>query len=576
MAPTAKPILFHYGPSIYSHRVLWYLWLRGIPYDECVQPPVMPRLDLASIDVGYRKMPLLAIGRDVYCDSRLIISKLEDLYPGSDLAPSTPAEAGTQKLFESYTIDGGIFANAVKLIPYWTDVSLLKNKAFLDDRQKLMGGRRMTREAMEAGRPDGLQHIRQAFELLETTFLADGRNWILGTKGPTLADIDASWPFEWLIVDRNMKDSLPEDHVSEKLYPKVYAWVRRFMGVVEERKKSCSQPTTLDGETMAARIWEAAQTSDVIGFSAIDPLGLKQGDEVEVFPSDYGQMGKSSGKIVGLSTSEVVIRNKQDILLHFPRWNFSIKKASPSTSRPSRSVEPSKRLPRMRMLYHPFSPFARKVMVLAHELGLSQHIELEKVVICPVPFPGWSDNNEDVSAYNPMAKIPCLISDDVPYGIYDSDVICEYLENLVSVIHRKDARYWQLHTLHACADGIMDASVLITYEVRIRKARGLFFDEWMEGQKKKIIRGLDRLESAAKSGVLLGPSASPASADEVTVAVAVAMASRAEYLGIERGNGRPNLEGWLAKWEQRKSFLDTPPGPKDWVFESKDKNESKI
>lgn len=228
------------------------------------------------------------------------------------------------------------------------------------------------------------------------------------------------------------------------------------------------------------------------------------------------------------------------------------------------------------MLYHPFSPFARKVMVLAHELGLSQHIELEKVVICPVPFPGWSDNNEDVSAYNPMAKIPCLISDDVPYGIYDSDVICEYLENLVSVIHRKDARYWQLHTLHACADGIMDASVLITYEVRIRKARGLFFDEWMEGQKKKIIRGLDRLESAAKSGVLLGPSASPASADEVTVAVAVAMASRAEYLGIERGNGRPNLEGWLAKWEQRKSFLDTPPGPKDWVFESKDKNESKI
>lgn len=124
MAPTTKPTVFHYGPSIYSHRVLWYLWLRGIEFDECIQPPVMPRPDLALLDVGYRKMPLLAIGRDVYCDSRLIISKLEKLYPNSTLAPATLAEAGVRKLFENYTVDGGIFANAVKLMPYWTEVSL--------------------------------------------------------------------------------------------------------------------------------------------------------------------------------------------------------------------------------------------------------------------------------------------------------------------------------------------------------------------------------------------------------------------------------------------------------------------
>lgn len=36
MARNKKPILFHYPQSIYSHRVLWYLWLRGIEYDECV------------------------------------------------------------------------------------------------------------------------------------------------------------------------------------------------------------------------------------------------------------------------------------------------------------------------------------------------------------------------------------------------------------------------------------------------------------------------------------------------------------------------------------------------------------
>lgn len=286
----------------------------------------MPRPDLASIGVGYRKMPVLSIGKDVYCDSRLIISKLEALYPNSPLTPSTPAERGIQKLCESYTIDGGIFTICVKLIPYWTEKSLLNDKTFLDDRQGLMGGRRMTKEAMEAGRPDGLQHIRQAFSLLETTFLADGRDWILGTKEPTLADIDAVWPFEWLIVDRYMQECLPEEHVRENTFPKVYAWVRRFTDLVEERKKSCAKPTRLNKEAMASRTFSAASFTDVIGFPDNDPLGFKQGDEVEVFPSDYGQMGKSKGALVGLSTSEVVIRNEKGLHLHFPRWNFMVRR----------------------------------------------------------------------------------------------------------------------------------------------------------------------------------------------------------------------------------------------------------
>jgi glutathione S-transferase len=577
MAPNEKPIVFHYPQSIYSHRVLWYLWLRNIPYDECIQPPVMPRPDLASIGVGYRKMPVLSIGKDVYCDSRLIISKLEELYPNSDLAPSTTAEAGVRKLFESYTVDGGIFENAVKLIPYWTDASLLQNKAFLDDRQKLMGGRRMTKEAMEAGRPDGLQHMRQAFELLETTFLADGRDWILGAKGPTVADIDAVWPFEWLVVDRGMRESLPEELISETIYPKVYAWVRRFMSLVEKRKVSCPKPTTLDGKTMASNMLGTASSSDDIGFVANDPLDVKQGDQVSVFPSDYGQMDPTIGALVGLSTNEVVIRNDQGVHVHFPRWNFAIKRTKPSPTPSSQLAQSPKRIPKMRLMHHLFSPFARKVVVLAHELGLVQHMDFQKVVICPVPFPGWSDNNDDVSKYNPMGKIPCLISEDVPDSIYDSDVICEYLEDLASVSRKKDSRYWQLHTLHACADGILDAVVLITYEVRIRKERGLFFDEWMKGQQQKILRGLDRLEVAARDGVLPDPArAGPASADEVTIAVAAATTESTGYLGIDWKGERTHLESWKVKWEQRESFVDTPPGTKDWAFDTAAKSASKI
>jgi hypothetical protein len=59
----------------------------------------------------------------------------------------------------------------------------------------------MTEEGTEAGRPDAAQHMQQAFDMLESTFLADGRDWALDTKGPTLVDIDAVWPLKWLLIE---------------------------------------------------------------------------------------------------------------------------------------------------------------------------------------------------------------------------------------------------------------------------------------------------------------------------------------------------------------------------------------
>ncbi|KAL6712695.1 hypothetical protein ACN47E_000572 [Coniothyrium glycines] len=575
MVSTERPILFHYPASIYSHRVLWYLWLRDIPYDECIQPSVMPRPDLASIDVGYRKMPVLAIGKDVYCDSRLIISKLEALFPNSSLAPLSAPQEGVRRLFENWTIDGGIFTHTVKLMPYWLETSLLQSKSFLDDRQILMGGRRMTAQTMEAGRPDGLQHLRQAIDLLENTFLADGREWVLGTEKPSVADIDAVWPFEWLIVDKGMRGSLPSEHFSEDKYPKVYAWVIRFMAEVEKKKNQrAGRPISLDGSSMKESLLNATSMAEHVDFDGNDPLKLALGDEVEVFPSDYGQMGKTNGAVIGLTTHEVVIRNKLGLHVHFPRWNFRIKKTA-ALSQLHRPITPAHRLPKMRLIYHPFSPFSRKVFALAIELDLAKSITLQKVVVCPVPIAGWSDNNADVAVYNPMAKIPCLIPDGVSDGIFDSRMICEYLSDLALVKVKKDTRYWRLRTLHAAADGIMDAAVLISYEVRIRKEKGIYFEEWVDGQKQKIIRVLNRFEVALKEGLLSNLGSAPASMDEIAIAVAIATTSQMGYLGIDWRKDRPKLVQWMNDWQQRDSFVKTPP-TKDWTVEETTKNPSKI
>jgi glutathione S-transferase len=54
----------------------------------------MPRPNLALVPVAYRRIPVLAIGRDVYLDSRLILRKLETLFPSRrHLDATTPQEA---------------------------------------------------------------------------------------------------------------------------------------------------------------------------------------------------------------------------------------------------------------------------------------------------------------------------------------------------------------------------------------------------------------------------------------------------------------------------------------------------
>ncbi|KAF2021604.1 hypothetical protein BU24DRAFT_23557 [Aaosphaeria arxii CBS 175.79] len=561
MGNTDKPILFHYAASIFSHRVLWYLWLRNIDYDECIQPPYMPRPDLSLLGVAYRRIPVMAIGRDVYCDSRLIIDTLESIYPGGALSVKTPSEEGTRRLLQNYTIDGGIFANAVKCIPYWMPGGLLQDSKFLDDRASLMGGMRMTSGLMEKGRGQGLQHLRQAFDIMENTFLKDGRRWILGDRGPTVADIDAIWPFEWLILDTAMTDSLRGGGISEEAFPRTFAWVKRFMNAVSEAKKKSAIAQRLNGKQVEERLQMSTTRTPVkAGIVENDALGLQENDEVEVSPSDYGQSHKDRGRLVALTTSEVVIRNSKGYQVHFPRWNFQISRVIPPQVKSPVPLAEGKKIPPMKLFYHHASPYTRKVFMLALEYGLESHITLHKVVVCPIPYPGWSDNNEEVAAFNPLAKIPCLVTADVPDGIFDSRVICEYLDDLIDVKRKKDTRYFQQRALHACADGIMDAAVLIVYEHRIREERGVKLDVWLEGQLLKIQRGLDRLEKAVMEGVLGDPPSGRANMDEVSVLVAIGMLDQMSIAWSER---RPKLVEWYNRWRLRRSFQLTPPD-KEW------------
>ena len=152
---------------------------------------MMPRPDLEALNVSYRRIPLLSIGRSFYCDTRLILRKLESLFPAGALGSADPEHRALERLLERWTVDGGIFSRAASLIP--TDLPAMSDPKFRKDREAFSGRPGgWSKERLEKGRPESVVHMRDAFELLETTLLADGREWVFKTERPSLGDIEGT------------------------------------------------------------------------------------------------------------------------------------------------------------------------------------------------------------------------------------------------------------------------------------------------------------------------------------------------------------------------------------------------
>ena len=107
----------------------------------------------------------------------------------------------------------------------------------------------------------------------------------------------------------------------------------------------------------------------------------------------------------------------------------------------------------MKLFHSAASPFVRKVMACAIARGLDGHIE------CVTSDP-WA-SPADLLAANPLAKVPCLVTDD-GLGVFDSPVICEYLdaqEGTIPLFPRPGGARWIALKHQAMADGVMDAAV---------------------------------------------------------------------------------------------------------------------
>ena len=199
----------------------------------------------------------------------------------------------------------------------------------------------------------------------------------------------------------------------------------------------------------------------------------------------------------------------------------------------------------MELLASPASPFARKTRIVLREGALNGQVA--EVMVSNTPY----EPEPRVLAANPLGKIPALIRDDGP-ALYDSRVICRFLDDAGGSGLYPQGRIWDILTLEATADGIMEACLSMTYEGRYRDAAAQS-GPWVEAQWAKAARALDVIENRWMS-LLSGPL------NMGQVAVGCALG----YIDLRHGSrgwrdGRDTLAGWYAAFALRDSFAATRP-----------------
>lgn len=200
----------------------------------------------------------------------------------------------------------------------------------------------------------------------------------------------------------------------------------------------------------------------------------------------------------------------------------------------------------MKLLISPASPYARKVRVLVREAGREAEVEEQAVSTTALA------TDAAVPPHNPLGRIPVLLRDDGP-PLVDSRVICRFLDARWQAGLYPEARLWEVLTLEALAEGVLDSALLMAYEVRLRpEARQ--WPDWIEAQWAKIARTLELLEEEAEGRLGGGP-------DMGQLALACALG----YLDFRQGPrnwraGRPRLARWEETLAARPSLAGTRPG----------------
>ncbi|HLI67512.1 MAG TPA: glutathione S-transferase family protein [Caulobacteraceae bacterium] len=295
-------ILHHYDNSPFSEKVRLLFGLKGLSWRSVIQPTIMPKPDLTPLTGGYRRIPVMQIGADVFCDTQVIMAEIlkrtgdDGLETGGGFAVNFWAD----RLF---------FQPAVAVI--FGEIGDNVPKAFIEDREKLSGRPFDTAAMKAAGPPMKTQWRAQAAWIDRALAKAP----FLGGDNPGVADLSAYmnvW-FTGGTVPATMDALLAG-------LDRVKAWRERVRAIGHGQRSEMTPAEALE----VARAAEPAAYTD---HDAHEPLGLKPGQDVMVMADDYGRE-PIAGLLVAANPERVVIARQDPALgrlqVHFPRAGYFV------------------------------------------------------------------------------------------------------------------------------------------------------------------------------------------------------------------------------------------------------------
>ena len=310
-------ILHHYDASSYSQKIRSILGYKGLDWHSVVQPDVMPKAGLTPLTGGYRLLPVLQIGADVFCDSSAIARRLEKLYPQPPIFSASGAAAAHalslwgESIFLSLVTIGlakGVF----------TPPSDVFSESFIADRQK-MSGPGFNPEAAKRFIDWRLTQLRTHLTILDR-HLADGRPYLLG-DGCGIADFSAYHPLWSLALQGTDDELLPFTHAS--------TWLERIRGFGQGKR------SVLDARS-ALSLAAAGAPSEVPATMPRHLVGMTIGEPVKVRHEAYDG-GAVTGRLawVGEHDFAINLRNEQvgEMRVYFPKQGFAVSRTQPVPAR---------------------------------------------------------------------------------------------------------------------------------------------------------------------------------------------------------------------------------------------------
>jgi glutathione S-transferase len=299
----ADIILHHYDVSPFSEKVRLLFGLKKLAWKSVIQPVIMPKPDLVPLTGGYRRIPVMQIGADVFCDSQVILAEIERRAPDPKalLGPSFAVNLWADRLFFQTTIP--------VLFGQMPEGAL--DQAFIDDRTRL-SGQPFNLAAMKAAAPLMRGPWRAQVAWIEQALATSGGDFIFG-KQPSIGDFSAYMNF-WFLGN-SQPGTVDELTLG---MDRVRAWRERVKAIGHGSRTNI---TPADALAQA----KAAEPAISVPHDPHDPSGIQPGEAAVVMADDYGRE-PLAGKLVAANADRVIIERRDPGLgrlhLHVPRMGF--------------------------------------------------------------------------------------------------------------------------------------------------------------------------------------------------------------------------------------------------------------